>query len=332
MPIHHRELTKRLNTELNLAAFASFLDTALAHFGFEEDTLFDTVLEEGDGHRVEGETRSDQLVALFTPELWPRLHQVILSNQWITGMNLKLHWIRRLHGSALTVTWDWNAPEKTPSVASVLAEGLERLGEAKADPSASTPTEELERLFGAMLLTPNVAEASREAFLSGDFSFSLTAAHRVLEKRLGVLLGTPLEKIGNLEELFQQEPPCLLLPDLSGPRLQLELTGLARVLTGVELLLQPLLRGREAAPADPAAVLKKLVLISFLVERLETAVRNPAVEQRKLGRTGRGAATARPARGRTRKTPAVSKLRPGAKPSGRKPGKSAGLKVKIKSR
>jgi hypothetical protein len=322
MPIQYRELSKHLSGEVSLAAFATFLETALSRFGFDEETLFDTVLEEGDGRRTEGETRRDRVVALFTEELWPGLRQVVLSNQWIKGMNLKVHWIRRLRGSTLTVTWDLDAPEKTAALAVVLEAALEAFSHSACAQPESSQAAELEHLFGSMLLVESVAAASREAFLNGDFRACLAAAHRVLEKRLGVLLGAPVKRMGDLEELFRREPPCFLLPELSGSRLHVELTGLVHVLMGLELLLQPLLQGREKAPADPAPVLKKLVLISLLVERLETATRNPAAVQtppKRAKRTRRAQPPrARQAAGakRTRilkKTVRTASLRPAAK-------------------
>lgn len=279
MHIQHRELTQRINTEVSLADFMAFLEAALAQFDFDDDILFETVLEESDGRRREGETRRDQLSLLFTPDLWPALHQVILSNQWIKGMNVKIHWVRRAHGATLNVTWDLDAPGKARAVSEALEESLGALGRESQAAELSSQAEDLERLFGSMLLADNVAGAARDPFLQGDFRSALTAAHRVLVKRLEVLLGAPVRKMGDLEELFNREPPCLLLPELSGPRLQVELSGLARLLTGLELLLQPLLRGRDQVSADPGMVLKKLVLISFLAERLETAVRNPAAVQ-----------------------------------------------------
>jgi hypothetical protein len=278
MSAHQMEMTKRLTAELSLKAFKGFLETVLDQIGFDEATVFDAVLEEENGHRMEYELQREALLGLIQEDQWPQIHKVLLSNQWMKGMNFKLHWIKRMQGSTLMIKWETTQSSTIKSTGAALEEALNALEWTTHSAAAecAPQIEERERLFGAMLLTESVAARAKEPFLNGDFLGSLSAAYGILIGRLEELLGAHLERWEDLEIMFYQEPPCFLLPDLSGQRLQLELAAIARLWSGLELLLQPLLRGAEKAPEDPAGVLKKLVMISFLVERLEAAVPNPA--------------------------------------------------------
>jgi hypothetical protein len=94
----------------------------------------------------------------------------------------------------------------------------------------------------------------------------------------------------------------VLLPHLAGTRLKQELDGLGHLCAGALELLQPL------QVDAPGQVLKSLVLIGMLLERLENAIPNPAaagrVPRKKASgrRTGTGKAKRKTVRrGATRK-------------------------------
>jgi hypothetical protein len=156
--------------------------------------------------------------------------------------------------------------------------------------SASAHNQERDRLFGAMLLTGSVVQQTRQSFMAGDFRGSLAAARELLDERLGKIFPASLDWKKNMCEWLTQDPPPLLLPNVSGNSLRLELEGLSHLLTGSSILLDSLVRGPERIPEDPAPVLKYLVLVSLLVEKLDSAESNPLFRQPKPGPVKKSAA------------------------------------------
>jgi hypothetical protein len=89
------------------------------------------------------------------------------------------------------------------------------------------------------------------------------------------LLGSKAREMLRPENICQSSQPILLLPELSGKNLLEELQCISQILTGIRGLLESRIQGRMPVSQDPARVLKLLVLISFLYERLENASVNP---------------------------------------------------------
>ncbi len=271
-----REIHKRLDTDMDVQGFLILLNKVADEIGWSDDTLFDVMLEYNDDRREEYEADRKSWGEILTEGKWANLHQCVVMNQWIKGMNLKVACVKRNRFFSITL--------KSESFRIELGDVLLRIvdGEVGAQTirekteTCSQDFEERERLFGAMLLSERVANKVRSPFLNGEFSEALRVGYEVYASRLEELLGMTLKPWKDMETIFFQERPCFLFPDLSGDRLKLELAALARLSSGLELLLQPFLRGFEKAPEDPAIILKILVLISLLVDRLDAATSNPS--------------------------------------------------------
>ncbi len=300
MPANPLELNFRLSPDFGAADFLAVADELWNKVGFDEETHYELMAEDAQGGRLEDEILHQDLGRLLDQALWSRLHLLLLSNQWIKGMNAKLQVVRRQDHSLFNLKLDLDRPGAGGELAAWLQERLARW-QRPEEKSGRSPAEH-ERLFGAMLLHESVAGQARQLFLQGDFQGSLLAAYRVLT-RLAERLGSA--SLGGLEQWLTQEPPRVLFPELSGRALRLELEGLGKLAGGLSTLLDPVLTGRQKL-TDPAPALKYLVLISLLVERLESAAPNPALKKRAAGRS----------RAARRKAPAARRAR--VKPSRKK--------------
>lgn len=314
---------------LNYRVSASFgpnqLDALLrlAHdsMGFDEDTRYDLTIQKNDGERIMAEIAVPELEGNIHSGVWGAIHQIIISSQWIKGMNLKLTLVRRQDYHTLSLKGELETAEARAVFAKKIEGHL--AGVRVSDSGAGSTDQERERLFGSMLMTETILRATRQSFLAGQFDASLAAASSLLQDRLGKLLGITVKKPGDIAHLLAQEPPRLLFPDLSGSRLQLELAGLGSLCAGALTLTQPVVAGGESAPEDPARVLRCLVLFGMLLERLEVATPNPAA----------GRVVSRPSAAK-KKTPAKGQPGRARAVRAKKPGKTgiSRKKTAVKSR
>jgi len=272
MSSHHLELDYRLKLDFCLSELIQIIGLAINEMGFDESTMYDLIIEKHDQDRVSCEITQSGIAGRLNNESWPDIHRIILTSYWIKDMNLKLDLVRRSDHVILNFKCEIEDAQRRAGMATEIEKllaGLNRL-----ESSAETHDQERERLFGAMLLEPGVVQLARQYFLAGDFQKSLTAASGLFMARLQKLLNVKLGNIKKINELLSQDPPRILFPDLSGIRLQRELKGLSGLITGCLTLLDPIIKGREPAPSDPALVLKYLVLISMIIERLEGGIPN----------------------------------------------------------
>lgn len=260
------DLSYRLRPDFGAARFAALCQTVLDSLVFDEDARLELMLERNDGERTTVELTAAELPRHLPESVWPELHQVQVANQWIKGMNVKISLVRRTDHQQVALKGETPNPERRPMLEQRVAA---QLGQAGCEPSEQE--QERERMFGSMLMTEEIVEATRQAFLAGRFAEALAAAGLRLRRRLEHLLRQDPLTPGSVAALFAQDPPRILLPNLAGLRLKQELEGLGQLCAGA-------LRLQVDAPAQ---VLKALVLIGLLLERLENAVANPAVLRKK---------------------------------------------------
>ncbi|MEW6516183.1 MAG: hypothetical protein AB1439_04675 [candidate division FCPU426 bacterium] len=259
----HLDLNYRLNLEFGPAQFVSLCRTVLDGMVFDEDTRLEAVLERVGGERSTWEGVSADLAGFLSESRWNDLHQIRLSNQWIKGMNVKISLVRRPDHQQIAIKGETPTPERRALVEQQVAARLQAS-------NRDSQEQERERLFGSMLMTKEIVDATRQAFLSGRFAEALEAAGLRLKRRLEHLFHQSEIRPGDVVALLTQDPPLLLMPDLSGPRLKQELEGLGHLCAGALSLVRSLPAG------EPGPVLKTLVLIGLLLERLENALPNPA--------------------------------------------------------
>lgn len=279
MSAYQVALDYRLKQAWGVTQFIALARWLMDEIGFDEGARYDLAWERPGEERTTQETTAAGLAQLLLPSVWPALHQLVLVNHWIKGLNFKLHLVQREGEGALSIKFD---------IADAAARErlVRRLNERLASQCQDTPgfagpsNAERDRLFGSLLVNERVATAARTPFLAGDFYGSLQAAMRVLEDRLHQL--TPGAEGKGLKAAalrLCREPACLLLPDRSGQRLRQELEGLSHLALAISQLSEPLLRGQSRA-LDPAPVLKRLVLISLLLEQLENASVNTRIQRK----------------------------------------------------
>jgi len=281
----------------------------------DEETRYALELEQASGERQELELKRSELRRWVHAQMWPHIHQLRFANPWIKGMHVKLHFIRRPGQAVLSLRGEIESVDLRKRLTASVATQV--LACQQSEAALRTHLQERERLFGSMLLAESVVRHARQPFLNGDFLGCLRAAYRIFTSRLEQLLGVAPDDLADVEALLTQDPPRLLLPDLSGKRLRRELDGVAKLISGVTLLLGPHLSASAEAFTDPAPVLKHLVLISLLIERLESATPNPTVgagraRPHKAVRVRRPAPSRRPAA----KRPSLSRSRRGSKQKG----------------
>lgn len=276
MTAHALDVTSRLGTDFQARELIRLIEIIREEMGFDDETRYDLVLEYGDGRRGEYEIRAAELSWHLASADWPQLHQLLFSNHWIKDMNVKVSLVKRPGGVTLSVKGEIDRQDAVHRLTEAIRQRVWAQTRACAD-----ALQERERLFGAMLLAKSVSDRTRASFLQGDFLGTLRGAYDTLAELQRRLLAVNPQRLRDLEARLAQDPPRILLPDRSGLRLRLELNALARLMSGTGLLLTPILSGKEPSPADTAVVLKYLVLISLLVERLEAATANPAAKRRK---------------------------------------------------
>jgi|GEM_PF-3830770 len=275
---YQMELNYRLGPGFGAVEWSRLVNLVLAQMGFDDETHFELVLERNNGERQAFELMAGEFAHYLNPGVWPDLHQVILSNQWIKDMNVKLHLVKRGDHATISVKLDLAENGRRRQLAAAIQS---LLAGSEAEEAFAPYHQERERLFGALLLTASGANKTRSSFLAGDFRAALSAGWALLQDRLkGVLPYRPgLEH--RILEFLKQDPPTMLFPNLAGPQLRQELDGLAHLLTGFLTLLRPVVEGKDKQSEDPAVVLKCLVLLSLLVERIEAMVPNPMTAKKK---------------------------------------------------
>jgi hypothetical protein len=315
---HHFELVYHLKLGFGPAELIKIIGLAIEEMGFDESTLYDLIIEKSDHDRISCESAQSEIAGRLNNEAWPDIHRIILTSCWIKDMNLKIYLVRRSDNVVLNLKGEMEDAERRERMAEEIEKSLTAFGQLES--SAETHDQKRERLFGAMLLEPGVVQSARQPFLAGDFRKALTAASGLFVARLQNLLNVKLGEVEKINELLTQDPPRILFADLSGTRLQKELKGLSGLVTGCLTLLDPIIKGREPAPGDPALVLKFLVLISMIIERLEGGIPNPAA----------GAASAKTGKkSKLFKRSRIKKVSSKKVKTGRRPAKAAG-KVKLR--
>lgn len=249
------DLSYRLRPEFGASQFVELCQTVLDSLVFDEEVRLELMLEKNTGERNTLDLTAAELSSRLPDSAWPDLHLVQVSNQWIKGMNVKISLVRRPDHQQVTLRGETSNAEHKPLLERRVAA---QLGQEQE--------KERERLFGSMLMTPEIVEATRQAFLAGHFSEAMSAASQQLQQRLVHLLRRESFRPGEVVALFAQDPPRVLLPHLAGSRLKQELEALGHLCAGALSL-------RADAPAQ---VLKSLVLVGMLLERLENAIPNPA--------------------------------------------------------
>jgi len=306
MSAHPIDLTYRLGVSFNARELRNLIELIQKEMEFDEETRYDLILEDYGGQRAEHEIQSPALGQFLTPEAWPDLHQFFFSNHWIKDMNLKLSLVKRSTGITLIVKGEVERSETAKQLTTNLEQTIRAFQQSET--AACAYRQERERLFGSMLLAKSVVEQAREPFLTGDYISSLRAAHQVTAELSERLLRVKPSQLDKLQQILSQNPPRILLTDRSGRRLRSELNGLARLMAGAQILLEPMLKGQEPAPTDPAVVLKYLVLISLIAERLESGTPNPALGRRPVKATRKPAGAAKSPKGRKPKGIAKKKI------------------------
>ncbi len=274
MAAHAFELSYRLGAGFQGQELCALIAQVVKEIGFDESTRYDLTLDGADGQRVEeeGSVAENEQVLLTRP--WAGLHQVQFANQWIKDMNVKLTVVRRPGGSVVTLRGETDRPEAARRMTAALDRQLQAWQQSET--ACLQHQQERERSFGAMLLAPSVAGPVREPFLRGDYAGALLAAGRVLSALVERRLGLRLSDSRTLSTALTSRPPKLLFPDRSGAGLQHELDALSHLFAGVSQLLRTYTGDGSSLPSEPSQVLKVLVLVSLLVERLESATPNPA--------------------------------------------------------
>jgi len=267
------ELNYRLNTLFGPNEFIELVNLAIENIGFDEETQFDLVIQRNTDERLLLEVTPLTMGQHITLQSWPDIHQIIFSNHWIKGMNLKIQLVRRQEYFSLSVKCEMEDPDRRTQFINKLEEQLAK--QLRVDTSSDASEQDRERLFGSILMTEPIIQATRQAFLAGDFRNVLAAATNLLNERIENLLKQRLKNAADVQEYFSQEPPRLIFPDLSGKQLHSELVGLGCLSAGILTLVKPIIQGKQPAPEDPARILKCLILISMLLERLEGAAPNP---------------------------------------------------------
>lgn len=320
MGVHPLKLQFRLSRKFDVDRLVDLLGFIMDSMQFDEDMKYDLAVEKDGKDGAVQEISRSEIGENLTPQMWPGIHQVRFSNQWIKGLNVKLNLVKREDHSVLEITGEFENLAVRERLGNEISVRLE--SQMSSEDHAHPYFQEQERIFGSWLLAPSIAAQARPFFSSGDVGQALTAAYEVYGRLVRKLLRVAPTETARLEAILTQNPPPLIFPELSGNRLRLELKGLAQLMLGMQTWLQPKLKKPEDLPADPAAVLKYLVLLSLLVERLESAALNPAFQKRTLQKKK---TASRPLR-RT----SVKKRAPGSKQA--KTEKRAKLRVGGKSR
>lgn len=287
MTAHPFELSYRLGEGFQARDLCALITQLVKEMGFDEGTRYDLTLDGIDGQRTEQEGAAAECERMLQARPWPELHQVQFANQWIKDMNVKLTVVRRTGGSVVTLRGVTDRPEAARHLTAALDRQLQAWQQSEA--ACLQHQQERERMFGAMLLAPSVAGPVREPFLRGDYAGALRASGRVLSLLVERRLGLRLDDVRGLASALTSRPPKLLFPDRSGAGLQRELDALSHLFAGVAQLLRTYTGDETSLPSEPSQALKVLVLISLLVERLESATPNPAARA-KGGRAPRASA------------------------------------------
>lgn len=272
------DLNFRVNPAFGPGQLNALLRLAHDSMVFDEDTRYDLTIQKNDGERVSAEIALPELENHAHDGTWGSIHQIIISNHWIKGMNLKLTLVRRQDFHTLSLKGELETAEMRGTFTKKIDGHL--AGVQVGENGGNSADQERERLFGSLLMTETIVRATRKSFLAGQFGASLSAANALLRDRLEKLLGVTVKKPTDLAHQLAEDPPRLLFPDLSGSRMQLELAGLGSLCAGALMLTQPVVEGRQTAPDDPARVLRCLVLFGMLLERLEVATPNPAAKKK----------------------------------------------------
>jgi hypothetical protein len=268
---YQTEMTFR-GTALSTTQVLTLLTLIVDHMGFDDETRYELVLEGPGNQRQVIDTNRAQMAQHLQGSVWPEVHQLVLTNTWVKGLNFKLHIVRRHEGMA--VSFKGEAPDR---LSQRLAELLKtRLEEWQTADAGKAGLIEHERIFGSLVLHPRIAAQCKQAFLAGDLRTALRNGWAVVLTGLDRCTGQKQSAPANWEAFFLQQPPRVLLPDLSGASLRQELSGIAKLATGLQTLVEPYLKGAGLPTLEPALILKLLVVMSLLLERLETLVFNPA--------------------------------------------------------
>ncbi len=267
----------RLEPTFGLEDWKAFLASVIDQMAYDEDTLFEMVTEDSQLRRRLDEVPWGELSGYLTPALWDSFHQMVLSNHWIKGMNIKFHLVKRPDHLNLSIKCGLDDMAQRQ----MLEDKIQYLLIAAQSPKGmSGPTvEDLEALFGAMLLTESVAAKTKNSFMKGDMQSCLKAAKDIILDALFSKTGISRGRTFEVINLFTQQTPYLLLPNLSGPRLRDELEGLAHLLVGTVSVMKAILDYKDHVLKEPPQILKYLVLTSMIMDRFENTVKNPAYHE-----------------------------------------------------
>ncbi|MCD4812177.1 hypothetical protein K8S19_00570 [bacterium] len=250
---------------------------------FDEEAQFDLMIKKNNDERLHDELTPVDLGTFINPQTWPEIHQILFSNQWMKGMNLKFQLVRRHDYISLMLKCEMESPDHQQRLVRRIEEFL--LSESYSEGGNDAHDQERERLFGSMLMHADVIRVARQPFLAGRFQEAIAAVVGLLVTRLEALLHARIKQPGDVVTQLSMDPPRLLLPDLSGKKLYEELSGIGNLCSGILTLTKPLVYSKVSVPEDPARILKWLVLIGLLLERLEGASFNPALQGRSPGKT-----------------------------------------------
>ncbi len=268
----------RLEPAFGLEDWKGILAAVIDQMAYDEDTLFEIIMEDSQLKRRTEEKPWRHVNTFMAPEVWESFHQMMLSNHWIKGMNIKFHLVKRPDHLNLSIKCGLDDMAQRQRVEEKIQSLLQ-----PAVPSSRTvsrPTvEDLEALFGAMLLTESVATPTKGQFLRGDMQACLKTAQNLILEELHQKTGLAKDHYYEVINLFTQKTPYLLLPDLSGPRLREELESLGLLLVGTVSVMKAILDYKDSVLHDPPQILKYLVLTSMIMDRLENTVKNPAYSE-----------------------------------------------------
>ncbi|MBN1595710.1 hypothetical protein JW933_07285, partial [candidate division FCPU426 bacterium] len=262
------ELNYRLSNAFGPNDLIRIFSLAVETIGYDEETPFDLIIQKNNDERLLLEITPLDVNTYVHTKLWASIHQIIFSNHWIKGMNVKMQLVRRPEHCSLSVKCEMEDMERRTLFINKLEEQLAK--ELRLSGGGATTEQERERLFGSMLMTEAVIKVTRKSFLEGDFKTGITAAVKLLQERLGVLLKKRVKDPREVLTLADEETPLLIFPDLSGKQLQHELAGLGYLCAGILTLARPDAQGKKTVPEDPARVLKLLVLVGMILERLDS--------------------------------------------------------------
>lgn len=292
-------LNYRFDVSYSSDQWLQLIKTLVDEMGFDDSAAFDMAMELQNHERTSRELTISEFETIMDDQLWPPLHQLILSNQWIKDMNVKVHLVKRQNHCTVTIQCDLDDAERRE----LIREKVDQLAalQMQSFTSADLNIQEMEALFGSMLLNDLVAQKTKQYFLRGDWQNCFREAEELIITQLLAKVQIDHKHYEEVITLLTKETPCLLLPDLSGDRLRAELGGLSHLIVGNLTLMQPMINRNPDDHIEPAHVLKYLVLTSIIIDRLENTIPNPAYHAGSKGTRTSGRLSAQPKTTKTTK-------------------------------